>query len=295
MTIRSMTGFGRGSAQGRGVQITVELNSVNRRQLEIRLTLPRPLAPLEPFLIRMIQRALSRGQISGTVSLSLSDRLRQKGVRVDRPLARAYIQALREISRELRLENRFEADLLTRLPEVLGWNEEVARAEALQSVSARAMGAALQQLVAMRKKEGQILQRDLAERLKAMTALQQKIARRAPRILRRHRALLLARLKRARLPLRPEDPALLQEIAAFAERCEISEETVRLHSHLQQAARLLTESREPVGRPLDFLAQEMLREINTIGSKASDLAVVRQVVAFKTELERFREQVQNVE
>jgi len=147
----------------------------------------------------------------------------------------------------------------------------------------------------MREKEGKLLQRDLVKRLKTMTGLQEKIARRAPLAVRRHRALLISRLRRLRPSNQSEDPALYQEIATLAERCDISEEVVRLESHLQQAARLLEGSREPVGRPLDFLAQEMLREINTIGSKVSDLLAVRHVVAFKTELERFREQVQNVE
>jgi len=296
MSLASMTGFGRASARGNGCQIAVEWSSVNRRQLEIRLALPRALAALEPELIRLVQNTLSRGQVTGTVTLTLSDRLRERGAHVDRALARAFLRSLRQLSRELNLRVDFEADVLTRLPEVVSWDEAVVvDADRIRPVCLRAARAALAALKRMREKEGRSLRKDLSHRLHLMHAIEQRIARRAPTLVRRQQRLFLARLKRARLPLRTDDPALLQELAAFAERSDITEEVTRLESHLRQATHLVNKARDPVGRPLDFLAQEMLREINTIGAKSNDGPVARWVVAFKTELERFREQVQNVE
>lgn len=147
----------------------------------------------------------------------------------------------------------------------------------------------------MREREGRAMVRDLSARLKKAESLVRRIARLAPGVGPRYRQGVLDRLSRAGIPVRTDDASILKEIALMAERADISEEVTRLQSHLQQTAKLLGHAGEPVGRSLDFLAQEMFREINTIGSKANDLEISRQVIQFKTELERFREQVQNVE
>jgi uncharacterized protein (TIGR00255 family) len=146
----------------------------------------------------------------------------------------------------------------------------------------------------MRHQEGQALQADLEKRFKKMETLVERIRKRAPRVVDHYRRELKARLTRLDVDLAQAEPSVLREVVMFADRCDISEELTRLDSHLVQGRKKLA-AREPVGRSLDFLAQEMFREINTIGSKASDGKITQQVVAFKTELERFREQIQNVE
>ena len=292
--LRSMTGYGRGEATVGGIRVEVELNSVNRKQFDARLNLPRTLTVLESRMLEQIQEAVSRGQISGSVAVHVSGGARQRGIRVDREVAASYLKVLRAAAGHLRLQDDLSASLLLSLPDVLHGSYVEEDAERVWPVASRALRQALNQLVAMRTAEGATLVADLRRRFSKLTASLDRIRRLAPRVKAKYRNALKLRLKGAGFPLQADDPHLLRELALFAERSDISEEITRLGSHLQQAAGLL-KGAEPMGRALDFLAQEMFREINTIGSKANDVAITRQVIHFKTELERIREQVQNVE
>ncbi len=295
MALRSMTGYGHGEAVSSGIRVDVDLSSVNRKQFDFRLNLPRPLQFLESLLMEVVHESISRGQVNGSVNVTVSEHKRQQGAKVDGFLARAFVKELRKIGAELGLADNLGTSLLTQLPEVVQYHYVEEDVTLIRPVCEKALRLALAALVAMREREGAAIVKDLAERIRKLTAMRQRIAKLAPTVGPRYRKNVLDRLKRAGIAVDVRDNAILKEIALMAERADISEEITRLESHLKQANKLLAQSREPVGRSLDFLAQEMFREINTIGSKANDLAISRLVIHFKTELERFREQVQNVE
>ncbi len=292
--LRSMTGYGRGEAAAGGIRVEAELSSVNRKQLDVRLNLPRSLASLESRVVEMIQASVSRGQVGGGAVVHVSSRALRKGARVDRALAAAYVRELREAAASLKLRDDLSASVLLSLPDVVRHLDVEQDAEDIWPVIRRAFAAALKGLVAMREREGAELGRDLERRLKRLEQELAPVRKEAPAVAAKYRAALMGRLERAGIPVDRNDPSLIKDLAVFAERSDISEEITRLESHLKQARNLM-KGKEPAGRALDFLAQEMFREINTIGSKANDVVITRQVIRFKTELERFREQVQNIE
>lgn len=294
MSLRSMTGYGRGSASGHGIRVETELSSVNRKQVEVRLNLPRSLAALESRLVELIQGSISRGQVAGGVTVHAVGTLKQTGLRVDGGLASSYVTELRATARRLGLDDDLSASLLLQLPGVIHYSSVEDDADAVWPILERALKIALRELVAMRRKEGAALGRDIARRLGILGKHLDVVKTVAPGVTARYCEALAKRLEGAGLSIKVDDPAVVKELAVFADRSDISEEITRLDSHLKQAAGLLRKS-EPAGRTLDFLAQEMFREINTIGSKANDIHITREVISFKTELERIREQVQNVE
>lgn len=292
--LRSMTGYGRGEVTAAGIRVEAELSSVNRKQLEVRLNLPRSLTAFESRLVERVQARVSRGQVSGGVMVHVSSEARRKGARIDHALAAAYIKELRRAAVELKLSDDLPASVLLQLPDVVQHVDVEQDADDVWPALQRAFDGALKQLVAMREREGAALAADIGSRLKGLSDVLGLVKRQAPAVAGKYRQALLERLKTAGLSLAVDDPALLKDLALFAERADISEELVRLDSHLKQAGGLL-KSKDPAGRTLDFLAQEMFREINTIGSKANDVTITREVIRFKTELERIREQVQNIE
>lgn len=295
MSLMSMTGRGAGSASGRLARVEVELSSVNRKQLDVAVGLPRALAPLEAAVQRRIRQTISRGRITGDVRVTWSAQAQAAAVRVDTDLAKAQIAALRTAARRLDLPDDLTASALLALPDVILSGQPSADIAALAPLVDKALGAALARLQAMRRKEGLALARDLRARLKTLEGLTDRIGARAPAVAAAYREGLLRRIDAA---LPEADPAgderIAREVALFADRSDITEERVRLRSHLAQARGLLA-GNGAAGRTLDFLVQEMGREINTIGAKANDAALTRHVIAFKTELERIREQAQNIE
>ena len=295
MSVRSMTGRGTGAAAGRLARVEAELSSVNRKQLDVSVGLPRFLASFESRVQEKIQRALSRGRVNGEVRVAWAEAGRQSGARVDEGVARAHVAALRRAAKRLGLPDDLAASALLSLPGVVGFEHGAKDIEALWPLVERALDAALVRLQAMRRKEGAALGRDLQARRKALIRLAREIGGRAPAVAEAYRANLLRRIGAA-LPGAElaGDERVLKEIALFADRSDIAEELVRLESHLAQAGDLLRAG-GVAGRALDFLVQEMGREINTIGSKANDGEITRRVIAFKAELERIREQVQNIE
>lgn len=294
MPLKSMTGYGRGEAAGRGIKVTVELSAVNRKQLDIHINLPRPLVVLESRILELVQKSISRGSLSGSVTVAAAESMRAKGVRIDAVMAGAYIRTLRQAAAQLGLKDDMSVSMVLRLPEVVQYEYPGAEIERVWPVLAQAVRRALADLQRMRQSEGQTLSQDLARRLDKLTGWHAGISKVAPSVTRRYRAGLLQRIKKAGIPVGADNGLLARELVLFAEKADISEELVRLGSHLQQLAKHSTHT-GPVGRRMDFLVQEMFREINTIGSKANDIRITRQVIEFKAELERIREQIQNIE
>lgn len=290
-----MTGYGRGDCSQDGFKIAVELSSVNRKQTEISVNLPREMEMLEAQIRDLINRAIARGRLTVRVSLHAGASKSSARMHLNIPLAKAYARELNRLAKQLKLPGPVTLDQLARAPGVLQTDEELAVEEDFWPAVQTALKKALSQMVKMREREGAHLAQDLAKRIGVMRKAASRIQRHAPTVAERYRQQLIERIKGADLAAPgAEDERLLKEVVYFADRSDISEELTRLQSHFQQFDDGLA-SKQPVGRMLDFLAQEMNREVNTIGSKANDSLISREVVTLKAELERFREQAQNVE
>lgn len=291
--MRSMTGFGRGSAATGAWLAKVELSTVNRKQAEVVVQLPRELAELDGRVRKLVQAAVSRGRVQATVTLEHA----QNGtatVRVDAALARAFEAAFAELGTVIGRPVVPEAADFLRQPGVLALGSREVDAETAWMAIAPALQDALTQLTAMRTREGADLLADFEARMAALDTLTQRLANGAAERPLRQRELLVKRLREAGLELDPADERVVKELALFADRCDITEELTRLHSHYAKFREYMAAA-EPPGRALDFLCQEIFREFNTIGSKANDAAIAQTIVEAKTELEKIREQVQNVE
>jgi uncharacterized protein (TIGR00255 family) len=293
--MKSMTGYGRGERSQDGFKITVELNSVNRKQAEISLYLPREMEMLEAQVRDAINRSIARGRITVRVSLHAGEGQASAKMHLNVPLAKAYARELNRLAAQLKLSDSVTLDHLVRAPGVLQTDEQIAGGEDFWPAVEAALKQALTALLKMREREGAHLARDLSSRAGIMRQSVAKVKKHAPTVAEKYREQLMARIKSAGIEAPGvDDERLTKEIVYFADRSDISEELTRLESHFQQFDDCV-KSKEPVGRTLDFLAQEMNREINTIGSKANDSLISREVVTLKTELEKFREQAMNVE
>ena len=292
MSLRSMTGFGAGSAATKSWKVSVEMSSVNRKQLDVNLALPRNLMMLDALVQGLVRKAFSRGRISGIIRVEAGENTHS--VALDESLAREYIETVRAVAKKLDLPDNLGAESLLKVKGLLGVQQADWDVKEVSEVVGEALNIALAQLGKMRLVEGKALEVDLLERVVLLEGYMKEIQTLSKNMPAQYREKLLARIAEANLGELANDDRILKEIALFADRCDISEELVRLKSHLAQTRELLRAS-EPVGRTLDFLCQELFREINTIGSKANEVAITKQVVLFKTELERIREQVQNIE
>jgi uncharacterized protein (TIGR00255 family) len=293
--MKSMTGYGRGDSSQDGFKITVELSSVNRKQSEISVTLPRELEMLEAQMRDLINRNVARGRMNVRVTCHAAASNTSARMHLNVPLAKAYARELTKLSKQLNLPGPVTLDHLARAPGVFQTDEDLAIEEDFWPAVEKALSKALAGLLRMREREGSHLEQDLAKRIAVMRTAAARIENQAPAVAERYRLQLVERIKSAGLEAPGvEDDRLLKEVVYFADRSDISEELTRLQSHFKQFEDC-RKSKEPVGRMLDFLAQEMNREINTVGSKANDSVISREVVTLKAELEKFREQVQNVE
>lgn len=293
--MKSMTGYGRGECAQDGFKITVELSSVNRKQSEISINLPHDLEPLEAQMRDEINRCIARGRITARVTLHTADTKLANRVQLNAALAKAYAKEFARLAKELKLTGPVTLDTILRAPGVLQADEDVADAEDFWPSVEKALLKALGALVKMREREGTHLAKDLTTRMGVIQQATTRIREQAPQVQQRYREQLKERIKNAGLDApAPDDERVIKEVVYFADRSDVSEELTRLQSHFVQFEDCL-KAREPVGRTLDFLSQEMNREINTIGSKANDSFISREVVIVKAELEKFREQVQNVE
>jgi uncharacterized protein (TIGR00255 family) len=288
-----MTGYGHGETDHNGTKFTVELNSVNRKQSDIVINLPRDLISLEPQIRQTINENISRGRTNVVVSYhNGSSAPRQLALDVD--LARSYHDAMRALQKELNAPGEITIGAILQAPGVMRTPEESFDSSAAWPAIERALRAALNELIKMREREGKHLAKDLIRRLKAMRKQIKEIRGLHPDVVKKYRAALLERIQKAGLPIGTDDERLVKEVSFFADRSDVSEELTRVESHLAQFAHHLRRH-EPVGRTLEFITQEIFRELNTLGAKANDAGISQRVVACKAELEKIREQIQNLE
>lgn len=291
--IRSMTGFGKKMAAWHETSVSVEMRSVNHRFLEVAVRVPRSMAELEDGIKKAVQQRCRRGRIDVTVSIH-GGRTGGKTLQLDRNLAKQYHQALRDLKTSLRLGGTVDVGLLAGFRELFSLSDEPVNLSELHDLILELAGGALNELEQMRRQEGQALATDFTHHVHRLREHAQQIGERAPRLAEENYLRMQNRLEKLMATGIPDQPRLLQELALFADRCDISEELVRLESHMVQFEHTL-KSKDAVGKTLEFLLQEVGREVNTIGSKANDAAVAQLVVAMKAEVEKMREQVQNVE
>ena len=285
--MKSMTGFGRGEATGPGGRCAVELSSVNRKQADVELRMPRDWQPLEAGVRQLLAGVLSRGRLHGVVSYETAT-ASTSTLRVDHALAKEYAAGFAQLGEALSSPMVMTPDSLLRAPGVFNLEgREAVGTEVLQPTVYAAVSAALVAWDEARVREGWHLHADLSGRLAGLSGLLEQIIAEAPKVAPLHRAALHRRLEEAGLPIQLDDERLLKEIAVFADKCDISEEISRLGGHLAEFLRLMN-SDTPAGRPLDFLTQEMHRELNTMGAKANHAPLQHLVVAGKTEVERLR-------
>jgi uncharacterized protein (TIGR00255 family) len=290
--IRSMTGFGSGRATVGGEELDVEARSVNHKFCEVKARLPRELSALEMDVVRLVKDRLARGGVE--VSVRRGGAAASFAPRVDVALAESYARAFAEIQARLSLPGHVTLAEVIAADGVVRLEEREVDLDSAREALRRALGPTLEALLAMRAREGEALSRDLAGRLDVVDGAVVRIAELVPRSVEHHRARLSERVAELARGVSVDPARLAQEVALFADRTDVSEEVTRLRSHVAQARALLT-SAEPAGRKLDFLVQEMHREANTMGSKSQSADIASLVVTLKAEIERMREQVQNVE
>ncbi len=288
-----MTGFGRGSSATEQWHANVEIGSVNRKQAEVVVLVPRELSELEGRVRKAVLGVASRGRIQVAITIERAQGT-SAAIRVDAALAHAFHDAFIELGKTVGHPLLPTASDYLRQPGIVSLGGLEIDAEQAWLAIEPALKDALAGLVAMRKSEGDHLKADFLARLGTLVSFTEKIAADAPQRLVRQRDLLAKRLRDAGLDLDPSDERVVKELALFADRCDVSEELTRLDSHFTKFREYLDAS-EPPGRALDFLCQELFREFNTIGSKANDAGIAQVIVEAKTELEKIREQVQNVE
>ena len=291
--IHSMTGYGKGEVRAGSVPLTVEVKTVNHRYADITVKLPRSLMALENEIRKEAGQALRRGKIDIFINFGQSEESAVMPV-LNRPLALAYHDLFTHMRNELGLSGGVTLEMVVAQKDVIQLREAEVSSEVLQESVLQALGLAISQLLAMRRAEGEATAVDLGERLAQLERLLLEVETRAPHVPREWQAKLMERLTRLQQSLEWDPQRVAQEVAVYADRCDISEELVRFRSHLAQFRELFADA-EPVGRRMDFLVQELNREVNTMGSKSNDADLTRVVVAMKAELEKVREQVQNVE
>ncbi len=291
--MKSMTGYGRGHVSDSHHAVTVEVSSVNRKQLEPAINLPRDLAMLEPRVREVIAARIARGRINIQISVA-GLALDAAAEFIDWTAADRANGALRELASRYGLTGGIDLRDLLAMPGVLRAEEVSTDAEAVWPALEPALREALDQLVAMRAREGDDLRADLQNRADEIDAAVGRIGQLHPLTIEKYRAGLQERVRKAGLELDLDDERLAREVVLHAERCDISEELTRLQSHLGQFRENLTKS-EPVGRTLEFIAQEIGRELNTLGAKANDAAISQLIVTCKAGMEKIREQLQNIE
>jgi uncharacterized protein (TIGR00255 family) len=293
--IRSMTGYGKAEAVLTGKKFTVEMKSVNHRYLDTSVRLPGMLLPLEAEIKKRIGEQFSRGRIEATLRVD-GDGNVENGNRfvLNLPLVRNYHALLSQLKEGLKLKDEISLSMMAGFRDVFVTTETVQDPETLWEDLSRVLDEAIRMLTEMREKEGESLKRDLTARLCLIVGFLDVIAGRAPQVVLEYQERLGGRVRELTGGMAIDEARLLQEVAIMAEKSDITEEIVRFRSHIDQFTGLLTGG-DAAGRKIDFLIQEMGREINTIGSKSGDAEISRNVIEIKSELARLREQVQNIE
>ena len=290
--MRSMTGCGAGKIQRDGWEVSAELKTVNHRFLDLSMRLPRNIAFLEPVVREAAAKGLKRGHVDVYVTVRNTESSSAQ-ITLDPELARQYWEAGKTLQEAIGAENDLTASRLLAMEGVTALTEREMDQELVSALCSEATAQAVDQVVAMREKEGAYLKEDLRTHLDCAALIREKILGRAPNVVSDYREKLENRLK-SMLSDGVDPQRLAQEVAVFADRCAIDEELARLDSHLRQMRNYLETTGE-IGKKMDFLIQEMNREANTIGSKAQDGEIAQWVVDLKSEIEKLREQIQNVE
>lgn len=291
--IKSMTGFGRRQGAWLDGTITVEARSVNHRFLEMSIRLPKSMGLLEDTFKKTIQEYCARGRVELSVSLQGS-RGGGRSLQLDVALAKQYHRAFQTLQRTLKLKGSIDIGLLASVRDVIALSDQPVDDPKLARLIEKLGVQAVSDLAKMRKKEGALLAKDLLARLGQVRECAAAVTARVPHVAQESFDRMKVRVEKLMGDVVPDLQRLNQELALYADRCDITEELVRLEAHMVQFERTVQDT-QPVGKTLDFLLQEMGREVNTMGSKANDISITAAVVRMKAELERLREQVQNVE
>lgn len=289
----SMTGYGRGEYKEGGIELTVEIKTVNNRYLDVSVKCPRIFVAYEDVIRGIVREKLTRGHAD--VFIGLSDkREKQRVIYLDEGTAKAYAEAARKISNMFPdAVNDFSVTSILRYPDVIKTEDVSSADDECVSALKTALYAALEKLNAMRKTEGEKLKADMLSRMKTIESLVAEIEKRAPLVAEGYKLKLETKMKKLLEGVEHDEGRLLTEVAVFTDKSNIDEELTRLHSHISQFREICAE--ELVGRKLDFLVQEFNRETNTVCSKSNDLEITRLGLALKNEIEKVREQVQNIE
>lgn len=291
--LKSMTGYGKGETCSENFSVTVEIRTVNHRFSDISIKAPRYLMSLENDIRKKISTVVNRGKIDVFFQIE-QDGEAGSAPKINHPVAASYMRLFREMSERYELSSDIPLELLASQKDVIEIRELSIENSELPELTLAALAKALEALQKMRLCEGEAMLKDIEPRLKSLDTLLTDIGRRAPFVVDEWQAKLKERLSRLPDDVTVDPQRIAQEIAVFADRCDISEEQARFASHLEQCEALL-QLEEPVGRKIDFIIQELNREANTMGSKSNDAELTRVVVDIKAELEKIREQIQNIE
>ena len=291
--VKSMTGYGRAREMRGGRDITVEVRSVNNRYLDCTVKMPRAYIFAEDAIKTRVQQAISRGKVDVFVTIDTSG-ADVVVVQVNEGLAKGYYDALTKLKETFSLSGDITPEVLAKFPDVLTITKAEEDVEAIAADICAVLEEALTAYNAMRTVEGEKLSQDVSSRVNTIEATVGRVEAQSPQTMEAYRQRLEAKMQEVLQSTTIDESRIITEAAIFADKVAVDEETVRLHSHIAQLRDML-QSSEPVGRKLDFLIQEVNRECNTIGSKCNDLNVARDVVNMKAEVEKIREQVQNME
>lgn len=292
--IKSMTGFAQTVFSDESFQITLAARTYNNRFLDINLRLPSALFPLEDRIKTYVGSRISRGRVELTIQLASQDKLRNEPIQINWPLARSYFKIMTELKNQLNLPGSLELGHLLSVKDVIVYQESVLPEKILWKQCSFLLKKCFDALQKMRITEGKHLSADLLNRLQVIQQLAAGISQKVPRVVEAYRLRLQERIQKLTRGAEVDPNRLAQEVAIMADKVDISEELTRLGSHVKQFKALFKAS-QPVGKKMEFLLQEMNREVNTIGSKSMDSEISHQVVSIKAELEKVREQVQNIE
>ena len=291
--IKSMTGYGRAQGSFSGGDITVEVKSVNNRYLDCGVKLPRGYAYLEEGVKSQVQKAISRGKVDVFITINAAGADNVK-ISVNEPVAKGYIDAMHRLVQEYGIQDDISASAISRFSDVFLVEKQEQDENEVKSAISGVVAEALDAFDAMRTREGEALKTDLLQKAEGILTLVSKVEERSPITVKAYRERLTAKMQEVLEDRQIDEARIIQEAAIYADKVAVDEETVRLRSHVDQLQNMLSEG-GVIGRKLDFLMQEMNREANTIGSKGNDLEQARNVVNIKSELEKIREQIQNIE
>ena len=291
--IKSMTGYGRAQGSFSGGDITVEIKSVNNRYLDCGVKLPRGYAYLEEGVKSQVQKAISRGKVDVFITINAAGADNVK-ISVNEPVAKGYIDAMHRLVQEYGIQDDISASAISKFSDVFLVEKQEQDENEVKSAISGVVAEALDAFDAMRTREGEALKTDLLQKAEGILTLVSKVEERSPITVKAYRERLTAKMQEVLEDRQIDEARIIQEAAIYADKVAVDEETVRLRSHVDQLQNMLSEG-GVIGRKLDFLMQEMNREANTIGSKGNDVEQARNVVSIKSELEKIREQIQNIE